>query len=147
MTTMSNGNFNNMNKSLKKNIFGIAFTELKKMFWVYLIGDILLILASVVYFINDGFDYRLLTGIAAGTVASIGYYLLLGFSAEKALMRKNDKKARASANLFYGFRYVGLFSLFVILLIFKAVNLFTLIIPLFFPRIYYMLSLIKKTDK
>lgn len=142
--TISGKNIKTSNKKRNKRE-NITLTELKAMLPVFISGDIILVLAGIIYcFVSGSFDYRLFTGILAGNFASVGYFLSLGIGAENALLRKNNKKARFSANLSYGMRYVGLFLIYALLMVFGLVNIFTAVIPLFFPRIYYFLTLFKK---
>ncbi len=124
---------------------GIVLTELRKMLPTYLILNGILLLACGAYLIiSESNDWRVFTGVLAGNIASTLNFLVLGLSADKSLSRKAEKKAQFTANMWYGLRFIGLFAFCVILLLFKAVNLITLVIPLFFPRIHYIFEYSRK---
>ena len=73
----------------------------------------------------------------------IANFLLIGYTAEIIVKARNPKRGQFLANFSYGARYVGIFAILALLLTFELISPFTAVIPLFFPRIYYIIAALR----
>ena len=121
----------------------LAFSELYAMRFTFLIGAGLLGLAGLIYcLITKAFDARIFTGIISGTVISGLNFYLLAYLAEKTLKRKSAAKAQRTAFFWYSARFLGLAGVYTLLFSLNLVNVFTALIPLFFPKIHYFMTIV-----
>lgn len=87
------------------------------------------------------------TGVIAGTAVSVLNMLGIGYAARVTVRQQTQKKGQFVGNLGYGIRYAGIAAVFAALLMFRAVNLFALFLPMFVPKIYYTFVYAYKTIK
>lgn len=117
----------------------LAVTELKQMLpTIGLLNGIMLVVIGI-YGLFKPIGWTVFTGAIVGNAIAISNFLLLGYTANKALERKQEKKARFTANLSYGSRYLGTFAVLAVCLMFKVIGIIPAVLPLFFPRIYYLI--------
>ena len=122
----------------------LPFRELYAMRLTFLIGVSALGLIGLIYSaFAKTIDFRIFTGIFFGAVISGVNFYLLAYSTEKTLKRKNAVKARASAGVWFGVRFLGMAGIYAILFAFDLVNIFTALLPLFFPKIHYTVTILK----
>lgn len=126
----------------KKNV---AADELKKMLPALLIYNLLLLVAITAIAFGVGFDWRLYTGLLVGNALMAGNFLLIGVTANSITASRNQKKGQSLGNISYGLRYIGIFAVLALLLTFNLISPFTAVIPLFYPKIYYTLSALRKS--
>lgn len=127
--------------SKKKNV---ASDELKDMLPSLIVYNLLLLVGITAIAFGVGFDWRLYTGLLVGNVLMAGNFLLLGVTANSILTSRNQKKGQSLGNISYGLRYIGIFVILAILLTYDLISPFTVVIPLFYPKIYYTLSALRK---
>ncbi len=117
-----------------------AVAELKEMFPFITAADLIIVLSIVVIGFKAGFDYRLYTGLAAGNLLMIANFYFIGVTAEAITRTRQQKRGQFLANFSYGARYIGIFVILALLLTFEVISVFTAVVPLFFPRIYYTIQ-------
>ena len=111
--------------------------ELKAMLPFIGIFDGIAAAGAVIFCIAAGFDWRLFSGLAAGTALMLANFLLIGITAEKALRTRDFRRARTISGVSYGLRYIGIFAVLAGLLTLNVISVATAVIPLFYPKIYY----------
>lgn len=122
----------------------ITLKELVSMLPFYGIMDGLLVIGCVIYGVFCGFDWRLFSGIFLGTVISIVNFYAMGRSAQTTLTKKDSQKATRYARAMYGIRFILLFLALALILYIKIAALFTLLLPLFYPKLYYTITVLKQ---
>lgn len=129
--------------SKKKNV---ASDELKDMLPSLIVYNLLLLVGITAIAFGVGFDWRLYTGLLVGNALMAGNFLLLGVTANSILTSRNQKKGQSLGNISYGLRYIGIFVILAFLLTYDLISPFTAVIPLFYPKIYYTLSGLRKSS-
>lgn len=125
-----------------------AADELKKMLPSLLAYNVLLLVGITAAAFAVGFDWRLYSGLLVGNALMAANFLLIGVTARSILTSRNQKKGQSLGNISYGLRYIGIFAVLALLLTFGLISPFTAVIPLFYPKIYYTLSALRKgTDE
>lgn len=116
-----------------------AFAELRDMLPVYIAANVIVVCISAVFAFRGELRTAVLmiTGVLAGTCVSVLNMLGMGYTARLAVRQQAQKRAAFICNAGYGIRYASIALIFAALLILKAVNLLTLFVPLFVPKIYY----------
>ena len=123
----------------------IALDELKSMIPVFIACNAIVVIICGIYSIlneNTIFDWQLLIGLLIGNIATIANFCSFGFNAAKIIRGRNPQKAKVRTTTMYFARYFGAFITFGLLITFNIANPITLVVPLFFPRIHYMLKAI-----
>ena len=120
-----------------------AAAELRGMIPALIAFNIVMVVSITAIGFGVGFDYRLYTGLIAGNALMIANFLLIGYTAEIIVKARNPKRGQFLANFSYGARYVGIFAILALLLTFELISPFTAVIPLFFPRIYYIIAALR----
>jgi len=134
-----------MKTALKNKASGLPFAELYAMRFTFIAGASLLTAAGLIYcFVSGIGDWRIFTGILFGSTVSAVNFYLLAYSIEKTLGRKKAESAKRVANIWYGARFIGMAAVFSFLFALDLANIFASLIPLFFPRIHYFITAIKK---
>ncbi len=117
-----------------------AAEELREMLPFILTANLIIILSVIVIGFKTGFDYRLYTGLAVGNLLMAANFLIIGITAGAITRTRQQKRGQFLANFSYGARYIGIFIILALLLTFELISVFTAVIPLFFPRIYYTIQ-------
>lgn len=117
-----------------------AVDELREMCPFILTANLIIILSVIVIGLKTGFDYRLYTGLAVGNLLMVANFLIIGITASAITRTRQQKKGQFLANFSYGARYIGIFVILALLLTFEVISVFTAVVPLFFPRIYYTIQ-------
>jgi hypothetical protein len=121
----------------------IMLKELRSMIPTFLFCNATALLICTIYCIAASvFDWRLFTGLLLGNTASILNFYFLGFKSARIIRSKDKRKAQVFTTATFFVRYFGAFIVFGILIRFGIINAITLVIPLFFPRIHYMVKAI-----
>ncbi len=105
--------------------------------------------AGVIYLITlplYGFCVDVPLGIVLGTIVMLVNFILIGYSAERAVERPISS-AKRYMMLFYGIRMAICAALFILAAKSKYINLPSAVIPLFFPKIIYTLDAAVKKRK
>lgn len=125
-----------------------AKNELKKMLPVYIFTDALIAAVCLVLWLcGMEITWRCFVGIALGTLLSATNFLLIGHTAVNALLTKNPKKARFSANASYGARYIGISVIYAAAYLVGIIEILPAFLPMFVPRIYYVISAFSEKRK
>lgn len=133
---------------MKKKKQNQAIAEIKQMLPTILLLNGIALIVFGVYGLWNHIDWRVFTGLAVGNAIALGNFVLLGVTANKALERKQERKAQFTANLSYGSRYLGTFVILAVCLIYKVIAVIPAVVPLFFPQIYYLVHYtFHKADK
>lgn len=117
-----------------------AAEELREMLPFILTANLIIILSVIMIGFKAGFDYRLYTGLAVGNLLMTANFLIIGITAGAITRTRQQKRGQFLANFSYGARYIGIFVILALLLTFDLISVFTAVIPLFFPRIYYTIQ-------
>ena len=117
-----------------------AAEELREMLPFILTANLIIILSVILIGFKAGFDYRLYTGLLTGNLLMTGNFLIIGITANAITRTRQQKRGQFLANFSYGVRYIGIFVILALLLTFDVISVFTAVIPLFFPRIYYTIQ-------
>lgn len=117
-----------------------AAEELREMLPFILTSNLIIILSVILIGFKAGFDYRLYTGLLTGNLLMTGNFLIIGITANAITRTRQQKRGQFLANFSYGARYIGIFVILALLLTFDVISVFTAVIPLFFPRIYYTIQ-------
>ena len=123
---------------MKKKKENQAIAEIKQMTPTLLALNGVTLIGIGVYGLFNPLDWTAFTGLLVGNLVSLGNFALIGYTANKALERKQEKKARFTANFSYGARYIGMFAIYAACLMTGIIGVIPSVIPLFFPRIYYL---------
>ncbi|MBQ2940763.1 MAG: hypothetical protein IJD97_00865 [Clostridia bacterium] len=119
-------------------MFKIDPTVKKETLYISLVTFILSILMQAVFLIAGMWNHTFIWGNTLGFLASVGNFLLMGLTVQKALTLE-EKDARKLVQLSQSGR---LFMLLIVALIGNFVgifNLFSVVIPFIFPRIAVMI--------
>ena len=111
--------------------------ELRAMLPFIAVTDGAVLLASVLFGVFAGFDWRMFSGLAAGNLLMLANFVLIGYTVERTLRCRDFRRARSISSISYGLRYAGLFAALAGLLTINAINIVTALLPLFYPKIYY----------
>lgn len=103
--------------------------------------------ALAVIGVLTGFDWRVFSGLAAGDVLMLANFVIIGFTAEKAVKCRDFRKARSVCGISYGLRYAGMFAVLAALTSFGVIQPLAAVIPLFFPKIWYTFFYVRKHGK
>ncbi len=101
------------------------------------IGTWVLILSAVtqaVFLIVGKWDYTVLLGNLLSAVWAVGNFLLLGFTVQKAV-EKEETDAKTFMKMSHTLRNVLFFIVIVLGIVLPWFNTWTVVIPVFFPRI------------
>ena len=104
--------------------------------WVLLLSALMeavfLIVGSCTSFFS--WDYTVLLGNLLGGAAGVLNFLLMGITIQKAI-QKNEKEAKTAMKVSQLYRFFLLVVIVIIGVILPCFNTWTVIIPIFFPRI------------
>lgn len=117
-----------------------AAEELREMRSFIITADLIIILSVTAIGFYSGFDYRLYTGLAVGNLLMLANFLIIGITANAITRTRQQKKGQFLGNFSYGARYIGIFVILALLLTFDLISVFTAVVPLFYPRIYYTIQ-------
>ena len=120
----------------------IMLAELRSMIPTFLVCNGIILVICGIYCVVAAFDWRLFTGLAVGNAASISNFYFLGFKSARIIRGKNPRKARVYTTSVFLARYLGAFALFGVLITFRIISPYTVVVPLLFPRIHYMVKAI-----
>ena len=122
----------------------IVIDELKKMIPFFLIANALLLTSLLIYgFLSDkDIILGVFTGVLTGNFFAVLNYYLIGYTAGKAVRRKDPKKAKRMFKFSYAVRYLVMFAAYGLLISFKLVNPVAAVIPLLYPGSYYKIKAI-----
>lgn len=126
-----------MGKLIKR--YDVAAKELKALLPYYIIIFLLISIVSAVICMVSGFNWRLFSGAAAGTLISAASFFTLAVSCQN-ISHMNEKTARLSMNGTYALRYIAMFLILGVMMYFKLIEPFTAVIPLFVPKIGYTVN-------
>jgi hypothetical protein len=111
-----------------------------------LICNGIVLLGVVIYSVFAAFDWRFLTGLLVGNAATLANFYYLGVKTANIVRMKEVRRARVYATVGFFLRYFGAFAVFGALVHFGLVNMITLLIPLFFPKIHYTIKALRKKE-
>lgn len=123
-----------------------AVAELREMLPSVLVYDGLILLSILSIGFAFGHDWRLYTGLLAGNLLFAANFLLIGFTAASIARTREVKRGQFLGNFSYGARYIGAFLILALLLTFDLISLFTAVIPLFYPKIYYTVRALRQKN-
>jgi hypothetical protein len=115
----------------------IMLTELKGMIGTLLVCNGVVIISCIVYGFMQGHDFRFYTGLLIGNTAAVLNFYHLGVKAGNIMKMREVRRARVYAIASFFLRYFGAFAVFWVLIRFGVVNIITVLVPLFFPKIHY----------
>lgn len=98
--------------------------------WVVLLSAVL----QSVFLVIGKWDYTVLLGNLLSAVASVLNFFLMGISVQKAL-QKEEKDAKAVMKLSQTYRFFLLAAIVAVGVVAPCFSTWTVIIPVFFPRI------------
>ena len=98
--------------------------------WVLLLS----VLMQAVFLVIGKWDYTVLLGNILSGVAAILNFFLMGITVQKAL-EKDEKDAKSSMKVSQLYRFLFLVIVVVIGMALSCFSTWTVIIPMFFPRI------------
>lgn len=98
--------------------------------WVLLLS----VLMQAVFLVIGKWDYTVLLGNILSGVAAILNFFLMGITVQKAL-EKDEKDAKSSMKVSQLYRFLFLVVVVVIGMALSCFSTWTVIIPMFFPRI------------
>lgn len=103
------------------------------------LADLLIFIAALPFY---GPDHRILAGLGLGTAASLANFILIGYSAERAVERNSVKAAKRYMFSFYLIRFTIMGA--ALALGFNSVhtNPVCTFIPLLYPKLFYQGSAI-----
>lgn len=109
-------------------------TVRRETIYIALFTLVLSLLLQSVFLIIGKWDYKVLCGnILSGSVSVLNFFLM-GITVQKAV-KKEEKQASNTMKLSQALRNIMLFLTAVIGVTVPCFNIFSVIIPLFFPRI------------
>ena len=108
-----------------------------RLFFLLANGISLTAFAVCHFFTSWNFNFGVFTGLLIGNACSVLNFYLLGYTAGKAIRRKNPRKARSYFRFGYAARYLTMFTLFGLLITLKLVNPVAVAVPLLFPSFHY----------
>jgi hypothetical protein len=129
----------------------IMLTELRGMVPAILICNGIVVAAGAVYMvITSGFAgfhdvmtlLRFTAGLLLGNAATIGNFCFLGLKAARIIRKKDKRHAQVYSTTGFFIRYFGAFALFGALIKLGVINPYTVVIPLFYPKIHYTVKAI-----
>lgn len=112
-----------LDPTVKKEVSYIAF-------WVTVFS----IFTQAVFLVIGKWDYTVLLGNLLSGSAAVLNFLLMGITVQNAVL-KEDKQAKNMIKVSQSLRLLGLFVVAAIGLTFPIFNIWTVLIPLIFPRI------------
>lgn len=121
-----------------------AAEELREMLPSLLVYNGVVLLAILLAGFAFGHDWRLYTGLLAGNLLCAANFLLIGVTASAISRTRERRRGQFLGNFSYGARYIGMFLILALLLTFGLISLFTAVIPLFYPKIYYTVRALRK---
>ena len=120
---------------MKKKKENQAIAEIKQMTPTLLALNGVTLIGIGVYGLFNPLDWTAFTGLLVGNLVSLGNFALIGYTANKALERKQEKKARFTANFSYGARYIGMFAIYAACLMTGVIGVIPSVISPFLSRI------------
>lgn len=99
-------------------------------FWVLVLS----LLMQAVFLILHRWNYTVLTGNLLGGTAALLNFFLMGLSVQKALT-KDEKGAKSAMKVSQAYRTLLVLVLVILGVVLPYFNTWTVIIPIFFPRI------------
>lgn len=111
--------------------------ELRAMYPFIAAADGSIVAAALIFGAFSGFDWRLFSGLLCGNALMLINFVLIGYTADKAVKCRDFRRARSISSISYGLRYIGQFAVLAALLSLGVINIVTALIPLFYPKIYY----------
>ncbi|MBQ4136246.1 MAG: ATP synthase subunit I [Clostridia bacterium] len=96
-------------------------------------------LMQAVFLIIGKWDYRVLLGNLLSGSASVLNFFFMGLTVQKAVT-KDEKGAKATMKLSQLYRFLFIIIITVIGILVPCFNNWTVVIPIFFPRIAILLS-------
>ncbi|MCL2036854.1 MAG: hypothetical protein FWG83_05665 [Oscillospiraceae bacterium] len=137
-------------KQKKKSKFAIeadaiVIAELKNMRLTFLLCNVIIFLPCLILAIGWGdwlLFWRNMAGLFLGNVAAILNFWHLGVKAGKILQRKNIRHAQTYGAFSFYARYFGAFAVFGVLAMLGIISVYTVVLPLLFPKIHYTIKAI-----
>lgn len=97
-------------------------------------------LMEAVFLAVGKWDYTVLFGNLLSGFFSVFNFFLMGLGVQKALSKKDEKQAKSTIKMSQSLRTLMLFSVAAVGAIFDCFNIWSSLIPLFFPRIAVFIS-------
>ena len=113
-------------------------TVLRETVYISVISLLLSVLMQAVFLIAGFWDYKVLLGNLLGLSASVGNFLLMGITVQKALV-KEEKEAKNLIKLSQSGRLMLLFGIAAVGCLVHVFNSVATVIPYLFPRVAVML--------
>lgn len=95
---------------------------------------VLSLLMQAVFLVLRRWDYTVLTGNLLGGLAAVGNFFLMGLAVQKAL-GKGEKEAKSAMKVSQAYRTLLVLVVLIVGVVLPCFNTWTVIIPIFFPRI------------
>ncbi|MCL2754219.1 MAG: ATP synthase subunit I [Oscillospiraceae bacterium] len=125
----------------------LMLVELKGMvLTLALCNAVVIIICVVLCAVTGDWQWQLATGLALGNVATIGNFIFLGYKSARIIRRKDRRYAQVFSSVMFFVRYFGAFALFGLLIRLDVINPFTVVAPLFYPKIHYTLKAILRKE-
>ncbi len=110
-------------------------TVLKETRYIALWVLIFSIFMEAVFLILNRWDYTVLLGNLLGAVAAVGNFFLMGLTVQKAVLKEDEKDAKKLMRISQIYRNLLVLVILVVGIFVPVFNTWTVIIPVFFPRI------------
>ena len=120
----------------------IVIEELKSMVSFFVVANGIALLLFGIYGFFKNINFGVFTGLFLGNLTAVLNFYLIGYTAGKAIRRKDPGKARNYFRLSYALRYLTIFGVFGLLMTIKAVNPVAAVLPLTYPSLYYKIKAI-----
>lgn len=104
-------------------------------FWVIVLSAVV----QAVFLIIGRWNYTVLLGNLLGGCVGVLNFFLMGITVQNAIAKEDEKAAKLTMKLSQGFRSLLLLIITAAGVVLKYFNTWTVIIPLFFPRIAIMI--------
>ncbi len=104
-------------------------------FWVIVLSAVV----QAVFLIIEKWDYTVLLGNLLGGCLGVLNFFLMGITIQNAIAKEDEKAAKLTMKLSQGLRSLLLLVIAAAGVVLKYFNTWTVIIPLFFPRIAIMI--------
>lgn len=124
-----------------------AFAQLRTMVPFLLLFNGAALLIIIILGIFFGFHLNIFIGLIVGNLLMLMNFIGTGITARAIVNCKNFKRGQFLGNLSYGIRYIGIFAVLALLLTFGAVNPVSAIVPLFYPKLYYIFFYLRRNEE
>lgn len=109
-------------------------TVLKETKYIAVFTGILSLILQIIFVVSGNWDYTVLLGNILGYIASVGNFLCMGITVQKAVA-KPEKEARKLIKLSQTLRLWGMFAVAMIGYLLPVFSTVAVVLPYLFPRL------------